>query len=146
MRRSRKPLGAVLVPRGFESLPLRFGAPSTGDGESQDWPVEPAGERLPPVADYYLVRMARGPAWDHARRRREQDGWDAHAAFMDGLVDEGLIVLGGPVESEDGEHTVHVVDAESEAAIRSRLAEDPWADDMLTIESVEPWFVWLRKE
>ncbi len=96
------------------------------------------------MADYYLVRLARGPDWDHARPRREQDGWDEHAAFMDALVEEGFVFLGGPVGDVDGEHTLHVVDAESEAAIRSRLADDPWAGDMLTIESVEPWWVWLR--
>ena len=96
------------------------------------------------MADYYLVKLARGPAWDHARGRREQDGWDEHAAFMDALTDEGVIVLGGPVGDVDGEHTLHVVDMESEAAIRARLADDPWADDLLTIESVEPWWVWLR--
>jgi uncharacterized protein YciI len=98
------------------------------------------------MADLYLVKLARGPDWDHARHRREQAGWDQHAAFMDALVDEGFIVLGGPVRDEDGEHTLHVVDAEGEAAIRSRFAEDPWADNMLTIESVEHWFVWLRKK
>ena len=96
------------------------------------------------MADYYLVKLARGPAWDHARGRREQDGWDEHAAFMDALTDEGVIVLGGPVGDVDGEHTLHVVDMESEAAIRARLADDPWANDLLTIESVEPWWVWLR--
>ena len=91
-----------------------------------------------------MVKLARGPAWDHARGRREQDGWDEHAAFMDALTDEGVIVLGGPVGDVDGEHTLHVVDMESEAAIRARLADDPWANDLLTIESVEPWWVWLR--
>jgi hypothetical protein len=25
------------------------------------------------VADYYLVKLARGPDWNHARRRRDQD-------------------------------------------------------------------------
>ena len=64
------------------------------------------------MADLYLVKLARGPDWDHARHRREQDGWGEHAAFMDGLVDEGFIVLGGPLGDEDGEHTLHVVDAE----------------------------------
>ena len=29
------------------------------------------------------------------RDMREQDGWDEHAKFMDGLVDEGFILLGG---------------------------------------------------
>jgi uncharacterized protein YciI len=96
------------------------------------------------VADYYLVRRARGPAWDHGRRRREQDGWDEHAAFMDQLAEEGFVILGGPVGEGDGGDALHVVDAENEAAIRARLAEDPWGEDMLTITSVEPWSVLLR--
>jgi hypothetical protein len=37
-----------------------------------------------------------------------------------------------------------VVAAESEAAVRARLAADPWADEILTITSVKPWSVWLR--
>jgi uncharacterized protein YciI len=98
------------------------------------------------VADYYLVTRAKGPAWDHSRRRREQAGWDEHAAFMDALVDDGLIVLGGPVGEGDGEDTLAVIDAESEAVIRERLAEDPWPSEMLVIKSIEPWSVWLRRE
>ena len=31
---------------------------------------------------------------------REQDGWDEHARFMNGLVDDGFIVLGGPLEGD----------------------------------------------
>jgi uncharacterized protein YciI len=96
------------------------------------------------VADYFLVRRARGRAWDHSRLRRDQDGWGEHAAFMDALAEEGIVVLGGPVGEGDGEDALLVVDLESEAAIRTRLADDPWSDDMLTIKSVEPWSVWLR--
>jgi len=96
------------------------------------------------VADYYLITLAKGPAWDHSRPRRQQAGWDEHAAFMDALVDEGVVVLGGPVGDGDGEEVMLVVDAGSQAVIRARLADDPWADDMLTIESVKPWSVWLR--
>jgi len=47
------------------------------------------------VASYYLVRLARGAAWDHSVPRRQQAGWAEHAAFMDALVDEGIVVLGG---------------------------------------------------
>jgi hypothetical protein len=47
------------------------------------------------VADFYLVEQGRGPAWDYSKRRREQAGWDEHAAFMDALTDEGVVVLGG---------------------------------------------------
>jgi uncharacterized protein YciI len=97
------------------------------------------------VADYYyLVEQARGPAWDHSRPRREQAGWDAHAAFMDALVEEGVVVLGGPIREGDGDNSLLVVAVDGESAIRDRLAEDPWAGDLLTIESVRPWSVWLR--
>jgi len=95
------------------------------------------------VARYFLVARARGPAWDHDRRRREQQGWDEHAAFMDALVKEGFVVLGGPVGEGDGEEALLVVDADTEARVRARLADDPWGEDMLVTESVRPWSVWL---
>ena len=96
------------------------------------------------MADLHLVELERGPAWDYSRGRREQAGWDEHAAFMDALVEEGFVVLGGPIGEGDGDDTLLIVDAESEAAIRARLAEDPWADGVLTIKGIEPWSVWLR--
>jgi uncharacterized protein len=98
------------------------------------------------VADYFLVEQAKGPAWDHGKPRREQAGWDAHAAFVDALAEEGFVVLGGPIGDGDGENALLVVAAESEAAIRDRLAEDPWSADLLTIVSVRPWSIWVRAE
>ena len=65
---------------------------------------------------------------------------------MDALAEEGLVILGGPIGEGDGENALLIVDAVSEAEIRARLAEDPWTDDMLTIESVKPWSVWLRAD
>jgi hypothetical protein len=64
---------------------------------------------------------------------------------MDTLVADGLVVLGGPVGVGDGEKALLIVDAESEDVIRARLAEDPWAGHMLTVESVRRWSVWLRR-
>jgi len=96
------------------------------------------------MPDYYVVRRARGPAWDHSRRRREQDRWDEHAAFMDALVDEGFVVLGGPLGEGDGHDALNIVKADSEASVRARLADDPWGEDMLATVSVEPWSVFLR--
>jgi hypothetical protein len=95
-------------------------------------------------ADYYLVERANGPAWDYSRRRREQAGWDEHAAFMDALTGEGLVVLGGPVGVGDGEYNLLVIKASGEAEIRTRLADDPWEGSILRISSVKPWSVWLR--
>lgn len=96
------------------------------------------------MADYYLVTRAKGPAWDHSRARREQEGWDEHAAFMDELVDDGVVVLGGPVGEGDGDDSLLVLDVVSEEAARESLAGDPWGEDMLTTASVRPWSVWLR--
>jgi uncharacterized protein YciI len=94
---------------------------------------------------YHLVRLARGPAWDPHRPRREQAGWAEHAAYMDRLADHGVVVLGGPVGDDcDAGDAVLVVDAYDEAAVRALFAADPWAYTVLTIESVEPWSIWLR--
>jgi hypothetical protein len=61
---------------------------------------------------------------------------------MDGLVDDGLIILGGPVG--DGEQTLHVVEAADKTEIRARLAADPWAEaGLLRIGTIEPWALWL---
>jgi uncharacterized protein len=95
------------------------------------------------MAAYFLVKHVPGPAWDHSRRRREQADWDEHAAFMDALTAEGVIVLGGPVGTGDGDYALLVMDAEDETEVRRRLAADPWAGSVLRIESVEPWAVWL---
>lgn len=97
------------------------------------------------MAGYYLVERAPGPRWDSARPRREQDGWDAHAAFMDGLAADGFVVLGGPVGEGDGDVALLVVDAAGEEEVRARLAEDPWPDEMLTTTSIRPWTVLLRR-
>lgn len=92
--------------------------------------------------DLYVVRLERGGPWDWSRGLREQDGSDEHARFMDELVGEGFILLGGPLEGE--RDTLHVVRAPSEQAIRHRLADDPWAaNGMLTVKRIEGWTVLL---
>jgi uncharacterized protein YciI len=86
--------------------------------------------------------MVRGPKFDESRGIREQDAWLEHAAFMDGLVEEGLIVLGGPFG--DGRQTMLIFDTESEDEVRRRMAADPWAEmDVLRVGTVEPWQIWL---
>jgi uncharacterized protein YciI len=90
----------------------------------------------------FAVRLVHGPGWDTSRPIRAQDAWDEHAAFMDGLVGDGFIILGGPVG--DGEQSLHVVEAANEGQIRARLAEDPWASaGLLQIGTIEPWALWL---
>jgi hypothetical protein len=90
----------------------------------------------------FAVTLVHGPAWDASRPIRSQDGWEEHAAFMDGLVDDGLLILGGPVGN--GEQTLHCVQAAGEPEIQARLAEDPWASaGLLRVGTIEPWALWL---
>ena len=90
----------------------------------------------------FAVRLVHGPGRDSSRQIRDQWGWAEHAAFMDGLVGDGLIILGGPVG--DGEQTLHVVEAADESEIRARLAADPWAEaGLLRVGTIEPWALWL---
>ena len=92
--------------------------------------------------ELYLVRVERGGPWDWAKDMRQQEQWTEHAHFMNALVDDGVILLGGPVEG--GREAFHVVDAASENALRARFAEDPWAQNgMLTVKSVERWTILL---
>jgi uncharacterized protein YciI len=90
----------------------------------------------------FAVRLVHGLGWDPLRQIRDQDGWDEHAIFMDGLVDDGFVILGGPVG--DGEQTLHVVQAADEDDIKARFAGDPWASaGLLRIGTIERWALWL---
>ena len=90
----------------------------------------------------FLVVVRRsGPQWDALLPLEEQSGWDAHAYFMDGLVDAGFIVLGGPLADE--QRVAHAVEAESEDAVRATLARDPWSETHLVIDTIDPWTIRL---
>ncbi len=82
-----------------------------------------------------------GPNWDPTRPRRDQANWKEHAAFMDALVVDRFIVLGGPV---DATHAVLLVDAQDEHGAEARLSKDPWkAMGILRVENVARWEILL---
>ena len=60
---------------------------------------------------------------------------------MDGLVDEGVLVLGGPLEDEV--RTAHAVDADSPEEIRATFARDPWSETHLRVQSIDAWTIRL---
>jgi uncharacterized protein YciI len=93
------------------------------------------------MAMFLVILRRSGPQHDLSLPLEEQSGWEAHAAFMDGLVDDGFIVLGGPLADEV--RTAHAVKAESEQAIRATLARDPWSGTHLEVDSIEPWTIRL---
>ncbi|MEP6661288.1 MAG: hypothetical protein ABJD24_15350 [Acidimicrobiales bacterium] len=93
------------------------------------------------MAMFLVVLHRSGPEWNASRPMEEQSHWTAHAAFMDGLVDEGFIVLGGPLADEV--RVVHAVEAESDEAVRATLGRDPWSETHLRVDTIEPWTIRL---
>jgi uncharacterized protein YciI len=93
------------------------------------------------MSGYFLVRQARGPDWDPARARREQAGWDRHAAFIDALADR--VLLAGPIGDVDGEFAMVLVRAADEADAGAIFDADPWNGSILRIVGVERWTLWL---
>ncbi len=93
------------------------------------------------MAIFLVVLRRSGPEWKPGLPLEQQSGWAEHAAFMDGLVDAGFIVLGGPLADEG--RVVHAVEAGAEDAVRDTLARDPWSETHLRIEAIDPWTIRL---
>jgi uncharacterized protein YciI len=93
---------------------------------------------------YFVVTVERGEAWDWSKPMRGQTQWEEHAAFMDALAKERFILAGGPLGDEDrAPRILHVVEAPNEEAVRTRLATDPWSQNLLKVIGIEAWTVLL---
>ncbi|TML05872.1 MAG: hypothetical protein E6G41_08990 [Actinobacteria bacterium] len=93
----------------------------------------------------YLVVLRRsGPDYDLSKPLEEQLGWEDHAAFMDRLVDDGVILLGGPLADEL--RTAHAVRAASEEEVRATFARDPWSESHLVVDSIDAWTIRLASD
>ena len=91
---------------------------------------------------YYVVTLERGEHWDARFPMRQQQHWDEHARLMDAFVDNGFIILGGPLDGE--ERILLVINAESRQAVEARFAADPWiATGVRRIAKVEHWEILL---
>jgi SAM-dependent methyltransferase len=93
----------------------------------------------------FAVTTAEGTNWDPARGNREQAFWDEHADFMDGLVERGVVILGGPIGGGDADDiALLAVEAPDEDALRPLFAADPWiVNQVYRLKRVQPWTIWL---
>jgi uncharacterized protein YciI len=92
----------------------------------------------------YVVESTAGAQRDLSIGTREQPFWDEHAAFIDSLVENGFIVLGGPFPDEGG--AMIVVRAESEAEVHARLEPDPWyRNNILRLAAVHRWEMFVQE-
>jgi len=99
------------------------------------------------VSLFAVIREA-GPAWK-AGGIYQQPSVTEHAAFMNALTGQDFVLFGGPLAgTENGRvRVLLIVNAESEAEIERRLADDPWAptEQLLTV-SIEPWKILVGAE
>ncbi len=95
---------------------------------------------------YFAVVREAGAAWLRGGVGA-QPAVEEHAVFMSTLQEEGFVLGGGPLAGSEGDRlrALLIVEAESEADVRRRLAADPWAERLTTV-SVEPWNLLLGAE
>jgi uncharacterized protein YciI len=93
----------------------------------------------------FAVTTAKGANWDRTRGIREQSLWDEHAAFADRLVDSGVIIFGGPIDSENDEDiALLAVETADESTLRSIFDADPWTvHRIFRVKDIRPWTLWL---
>ena len=90
------------------------------------------------MSQLFVVTRTRGSRWNYSRTLEEQEQWQPHAVFMNALVREGFVLLGGPLEgTSDVLLIVRAIHAEQ---IRNRFAEDPWSrNGLLRIAHIHLW-------
>src|SRR5438093_3742516 len=86
----------------------------------------------------FLAISSAGPNRDSSKGTREQPFWDEHAAFIDRLVAEGFISMGGPLVDEGG--SLLIFNAEDENEVREKMKNDPWLEKgILKQEGIKRW-------
>ena len=96
----------------------------------------------------FVTLSSAGPNHDPSKRTRDQPFWDEHATFIDRLVDEDFILMGGPlVDAAEMPHgALLIVKAEDETEVREKLKSDPWFErGVLKLESVNRWQIFIDK-
>jgi len=98
----------------------------------------------------FVAISSPGPNRDLSKGTRQQPFWDEHATFIDRLVDEGFILMGGPLidERELPHGALLIVNADDENEVREKLKGDPWMEHgVLELQSVKRWqiFIDVRK-
>jgi uncharacterized protein YciI len=94
----------------------------------------------------FVAISSAGPNRDPSKSTREQPFWDEHAAFIDKLVEEGFILMGGPLVDEGRlpRGALLIVTGEDENEVRKNLNNDPWFErGILKLESITRWEIFV---
>ena len=86
----------------------------------------------------FVVIRSRGPRWNDSQPLEGQEDWRPHADYMNALVADGFMLLGGPLAGT--RDVLLITRAGSEAEVESRLAADCWTvKDLLVTRQITPW-------
>lgn len=97
----------------------------------------------------YAITREAGPDWTDAKGAFDQPEVNDHAAFMNGLSEQGFALFAGPLAGteQDRIRVLLIVEADSEADVRRRLADDPWEHSRRIVTTVvEPWILMVGAE
>ena len=97
----------------------------------------------------FAITREAGPGWTEGKGAFEQPAVEDHAGFMNALAGEGFVLFAGPLAGSEHDRirVLLIADADSEADIHKRLADDPWAPTQrLVITSIEPWNLMVGAE
>ena len=90
----------------------------------------------------FVVISSAGRNRDLSKGTREQPFWDQHAEFIDQFVEDGFILMGGPLVDEGG--SLLIFNAEDENEVREKLKNDPWIQHgILKLETIKRWQIFI---
>jgi uncharacterized protein YciI len=88
-----------------------------------------------------MVRFRAGPTWTSGSVR-EQPDWDAHAEFVDALIERGTFVMGGPFSDNSG--SMSLLEGIDAAEARRILEDDPFMKNgVFVLEEIREWNVFV---
>jgi uncharacterized protein YciI len=94
------------------------------------------------MSKIFVMTSAAGPHRDPAKGTREQPYWGEHAQFIDRLVAEGFIVMGGPLVDDGG--AMLIIRAENEDEVKEIMKHDPWyMHGVLKLQSIKRWEIYI---
>jgi uncharacterized protein YciI len=90
----------------------------------------------------FVIIWAPGPAWVVGKTVREQPYWAEHAAFMDQLFENGIVIMGGPFT--DGTGGLVLVEKVEEREVADLFANDPFVvNGIFALSSPKQWQLFL---
>jgi uncharacterized protein YciI len=88
-----------------------------------------------------MVRFRAGPTWTSGSVR-EQPDWDAHAEFVNALIERGTFVMGGPFSDNSG--SMSLLEGIDVDEARRILEDDPFMKNgVFVLEEIREWNVFV---